>query len=179
MNTLSRVLRAVISAGIAFATRELIAAEASPPPAAPPGQTNSPGAAPPRTDARGNSLRRAPTGHVSNYDESKVGTYTLPDPLLLQNGQPVRDADTWFKKRRPELLKLYETYIYGRVPERAPKPTFEVVETVTNALDGAAVRKRIVGHFGQTPDAPTVTLVVYRPAKPSHPVPLFLHLPSF
>ena len=74
----------------------------------------------PRTDAYGNPLRRAPTGHVSNYDEAKVGTYTLPDPLVLQNGQPVRDADTWFKQRRPEILKLYETEIYGRVPGRAP-----------------------------------------------------------
>jgi hypothetical protein len=27
-----------------------------------------------------------------NYDESKVGKYTLPDPLVLQSGEPVRDA---------------------------------------------------------------------------------------
>src|SRR4029079_4655229 len=74
----------------------------------------------PRTDANGNPLRRAPTGHISNYDESKVGNYTLPDPLRLQNGQAVRDADTWFKQRRPEILKLYETEIYGRIPDRAP-----------------------------------------------------------
>ena len=25
-----------------------------------------------------------------NYDEAKVGTYTLPDPLTLNNGKPVR-----------------------------------------------------------------------------------------
>jgi hypothetical protein len=90
--------------------------------------TNSAGALP-RTDANGNPLRRAPTGHISNYDESKVGAYTLPDPLVLQNGKPVRDAKTWSNKRRPEILKLYETEIYGRVPERAPKLTFEVAET--------------------------------------------------
>jgi hypothetical protein len=47
---------------------------------------------PPRADASGNPLRRAPTGHVSNYDEAKVGTFMLPDPLVLNNGQPVRDA---------------------------------------------------------------------------------------
>ncbi len=75
----------------------------------------------PRTDAHGNPLRRAPTGHISNYDESKVGAYTLPDPLVLANGQPVRDAKTWFKVRRPELLKLYDTDIYGSVPARAPR----------------------------------------------------------
>ncbi|MEP7002639.1 MAG: acetylxylan esterase, partial [bacterium] len=43
-----------------------------------------------------------------NYDESKVGTYTLPDPLVLANGKPVRDATTWFAERRPEIVKLFE-----------------------------------------------------------------------
>src|SRR5438067_4311544 len=77
------------------------------------------------SDANGNPLRRSKlTGHVSNYDEAKVGAYTLPDPLKLQNGQPVRDADTWFRQRRPEILKLFESEIYGRVPDRAPKATY-------------------------------------------------------
>ena len=44
------------------------------------------------SDANGNPLRRAlKTGHVSNYDESKVAPFTLPDPLVLANGKPVRD----------------------------------------------------------------------------------------
>src|ERR1700690_1831425 len=73
-------------------------------------------AALPRTDASGNPIRHAPTGHVSNYDEAKVGTYTLPDPLVLQNGKPVRSADDWFQLRRPEILKLYQPEIYGRIP---------------------------------------------------------------
>ena len=30
-----------------------------------------------------------------NYDESKVPDFTLPDPLTLENGDPVADADTW------------------------------------------------------------------------------------
>ena len=38
-----------------------------------------------------------------NYDESKVGTYTLHDPLTLNDGKPVRDAKTWYSKRRPEI----------------------------------------------------------------------------
>ena len=38
-----------------------------------------------------------------NYDEAKVGTYTLPDPLVLANGKRVKDAKTWWTKRRPEI----------------------------------------------------------------------------
>ena len=69
------------------------------------------------SDKNGNPLRLAfKTGHVSNYDESKVKPYTLPDPLVLSSGQPVKDADTWFQKRRPEILKLFQTEIFGRVP---------------------------------------------------------------
>ena len=94
----------------------------------------------PRTDANGNPLRQAATGHISNYDEAKVGTYTLPDPLVLRNGQPVRDADTWFKQRRPELIALYETEIYGRVPAQAPAVRAEVVGTDGRRTGGERAR---------------------------------------
>jgi len=138
----------------------------------------APGALP-RADANGNPLRRAPTGHVSNYDEAKVGAYKLPDPLVLQNGQPVRTADQWLKERRPELVKLYESEIYGRMPERAPKLSFTVVETSTNALDGMAVRKHLVGHLGNNPEGPAVNVFLYLPAKAQGPVPVLLHLTFF
>lgn len=135
-------------------------------PAAPP---------PPLKDAEGRTLRRAPTGHITNYYEDKAGTYTLPDPLVLADGRPVRDADTWFKQRRPELLERYEAEIYGRVPATAPKVRFEVEEEVP-ALDGAAVRKRITGHFGDQPDGPAVNVMLYRPAAAKGPLPLVLHI---
>ena len=136
------------------------------------------GAALPRTDAKGNPLRRAPTGHVSNYDETKVGVYTLPDPLVLKDGQPVRTAEEWFEQRRPEILKLYETEIYGRIPERAPKLVFAVAESDAHALAGAAVRKHLVGHLGGT-EGPAVNVWLYLPAKAKKPVPVLLHLTFF
>src|SRR6478736_4048845 len=78
------------------------------------------------SDPDGNPLRRAiRTGHVSNYDETKVGGYTLPDPLVLATGGPVRDPGTWRNQRRAELIRLYETEIFGRVPASAPKVTWE------------------------------------------------------
>jgi (4-O-methyl)-D-glucuronate---lignin esterase len=168
------VVIATVFGGLALSRSPSTAAESTP------ATTNNPtapaAAALPRTDANGNPIRRAPTGHISNYDESKVGAYTLPDPLRLQNGQPVRDAETWFKQRRPEILKLYETEIYGRVPERAPKVKFEVAETDTNALDGAATRKEIVGHIGDGTNAPAVHVHLYLPRNATAPVPVLLHL---
>ena len=43
-----------------------------------------------------------------NYDESKVAPYTLPDPLVREDGQRVRTADEWNRVRRPELFALFE-----------------------------------------------------------------------
>lgn len=43
-----------------------------------------------------------------NYDEALIGTYQLPDPLVMTNGQRVRNAKTWTEKRRPEIVHLFE-----------------------------------------------------------------------
>jgi len=147
------------------------AESAAPPPAA----TAAP-ASRPKTDANGNYLRYASTGHVTNYDEARVGTYTLPDPLVTQDGKQVTDAATWSARRRPELLKLYETEVYGRVPDRAPRVTFTVASTEPNALGGAAIRKVVVGRFGEKPGGPVVTVTLYLPVEEKGPVPVFLHM---
>src|SRR6185503_16904473 len=53
------------------------------------------------------SIRRGPSGNPSapnaaNTDESKATPYTsLPDPLILNSGKKVKDAKTWWSKRRP------------------------------------------------------------------------------
>jgi hypothetical protein len=126
-------------------------------------------------DANGNPLRLAlKTGHVSNYDEAKVKPYTLPDVLRLANGQPVRDADTWVKQRRPEILKLFQTEIFGRIPDHAPTVKWEVTATEPDALNGKATRKQIVGTMGDRPDGPRMPLTLYLPAKATGPVPVIL-----
>ena len=127
------------------------------------------------SDANGNPLRRATkTGHVSNYDESKVRPYTLPDPLVLANGTPVRDAATWRTARRPEILRLYEAEIYGRLPTNAPKVSWQVTETDPAARDGSAIRKQIVGRIGTAADGPRVNLTLYTPSNVKQPVPVIL-----
>ncbi len=123
-------------------------------------------------------VRRAPTGHVSNYDEAKIGTYTLPDPLVRQDGEPVRDADTWFQRRRPELLQAYETEIYGRVPPTAPPAHAEVVATGDPVVDGAGVRTHVIVHFGAGANGPKADVVIYRPTRVDK-APVFLQLVFF
>jgi hypothetical protein len=126
------------------------------------------------SDANGNPLRLAlKTGHVSNYDESKVKPYVLPDPLVLTAGRHVTDAKAW-RARRAEIVRLYETEIYGRVPANAPTVKWQILETDRGALAGTAVMQRAVGIMGRAPDAPRINVTVYTPANAPHPVPLIL-----
>jgi len=144
-------------------------------------QTPSPAPAANQTnlgsDPNGNPLRRAlKTGHISNYDESKVPPYTLPDPLVMASGARVTSGSMWKRQRRPELLRLYEAHIYGRVPKNAPTIRWEVAETDAHARDGAALLKRVVGHVGAKADGPQIRVSIYTPANTTKKVPIILLL---
>jgi hypothetical protein len=110
-----------------------------------------------------------------NYDESKVPPYTLPEPLVLENRTPVTTVKQWREQRRPELLRLFATEVYGRTPT-APIPITTRVDSVEKALDGRAVRKQITLAFAERPDSPSMQLLLYLPAAASRPTPVFLGL---
>jgi hypothetical protein len=111
----------------------------------------------------------------AQYDESKVPQYTLPDPLVLLNGKKVKNTKTWVKKRRPEILNLFATNVYGRnLIGRPPEMTWEVVSTGTKALDGASVVKTVTIYFAGKKDGPKMDLRITLPAHTAKPVPTFL-----
>src|SRR5712664_2902727 len=122
------------------------------------------------------SQTAAPPAIPANYDESQVGTYTLPDPLTLANGQRVRDAETWYKKRRPENLRLFEPNMHGRSPGHPAGMTFDVFDKGTPALGGRAVRRQVTVNFSANKTGPKMDLLMYLPAGARKPVPLLLCL---
>ena len=111
-----------------------------------------------------------------NYDESKVGAYTLPDALKLNNGKPVRNAKTWYSKRRPEIEQLFLTQQYGRDPGRPKGERFEVTDAGTPALDGKAIRKQVTIRFSEDKNWPAIHLLIYLPAMAKKPVPMFFSI---
>jgi hypothetical protein len=115
-------------------------------------------------------------GIPANYDETKVGAYTLPDPLVLNNGKRVRDAKTWYAKRRPEIVEIFETQQFGRAPGRPAEESFEVTDKGTPALGGKAIRKQVTVHFSKDPSWPTMDLLIYLPAAAKKPVPMLLNI---
>ena len=86
--------------------------------------------------------------NAANYDESKANPHPLlPDPLKLQNGKPVKTAKDWWKKRRPELVEIYDREIYGRVPKFVPGVTWAVTESREDLVGGKPVLfRKLVGH---------------------------------
>jgi hypothetical protein len=126
--------------------------------------------------AWGQNPQGAVAGIPVNYDEAKVGTYTLPDPLVRNDGKPVKDAKTWWKKRRPEIVSIFETQQYGMAPGRPKDESFEVVEKGTPALNGKAIRKRVEIHLSGDQNTPVIHLVEYIPAEAKKPVPMLLSI---
>jgi hypothetical protein len=111
-----------------------------------------------------------------NYDESKVGTYTLPDPLTLTSGQKVRDAKTWYAERRPEIMRMFESIQYGRAPGRPADLWFRTTEQSGAAFGGKAVRRQVTVYFTKDTAGPKADVLMYVPANARGPVPLLMHV---
>ena len=109
-----------------------------------------------------------------NYDESKVGSYSLPDPLVFKDGKPVRNAREW-KRRRLEIIELFQANVFGRSPKKRPAK-FEVFDIDKGALGGKAVRQQVTIYFSSNRNGPKADLLIYTPAGAGKPVPMFLTL---
>lgn len=111
----------------------------------------------------------------ANYDESKTGEYTLPDPLKFSDGSLVKKRKDWVR-RRAEILDLFRSEVFGRAPAGLPKPTFEVTESDSRALDGKATRKQVTIWLLATNGGPKLDLLLYIPNGLKRPAPAFIGL---
>src|ERR1044071_2706587 len=118
----------------------------------------------PASGQRQNEPPKNVAGIPVNYDESLVGAYTLPDPLALSSGKRVRDAKTWYGKRRPEVVRLFEEHQFGRSPGRPKEMSFDVFDKGTPALEGRAIRRQVTVYFSRDTAGPKMDLLIYLPA---------------
>jgi hypothetical protein len=113
-----------------------------------------------------------------NYEESKVPAYTLPDPLLFSDGVRIASARQW-PERRQQILRLFESQMYGRSPGPPKEMTFETFEQSGNALNGLATRKQIAVYFDRRKSV-RMDILLYlpkeRPKDAKGRTPLFLGL---
>src|SRR5580765_4566932 len=127
------------------------------------------------------------------YDEKTANPYpNLPDPLLMNDGTKVTASAQW-RKRRAEIVELFDREVYGRRPKVMPKVTWEVVSTTTGTTDSGAnvaaaanaptgsavITKQLVGHVDNSA-YPLVTVNLFAslstPANARGPVPVVMIL---
>jgi hypothetical protein len=131
-------------------------------------------------DLRSGADGRNPNApNAANYDEAKANPYpNLPDPLILKNGGLVADAETWWKRRRPEIVEDFDREVYGRIPKTTPKVKWEVTGTTRETVGKmSAVTKKLVGHVDHAA-YPLITvdiqLTLTTPASATKPVPVIM-----
>lgn len=107
-------------------------------------------------------------------DPPDMPAYTLPDPLLTTGGHKVTSADDWRKIRRPEVLELFRTHVYGRVPATAFRQSFRIVREDPAAMDGAATLRQVEIHIEAKEKSLVINLTLFVPNKRSGPAPTFL-----
>jgi hypothetical protein len=119
---------------------------------------------------------RASRHAAANYDEANVPPYTLPDPLTRASGERIGSAAEWTTHRRAEILRLFETEVYGRSPGRPSQMACAVTSVDPHALGGLALRKEVSAYFTGNQHGPRMDMLIYLPANARGPVPLFVGL---
>jgi len=99
----------------------------------------------------------------TNYDESKVPQYQLPNPLTCGDGAKVSTAKQWIDQRRPEILALFEDEVYGHCPQEPTSVYAEIVEENATALNGLATRRQVKLWFRKDKSGPCVDLLLHLP----------------
>jgi hypothetical protein len=115
-----------------------------------------------------------------NYDETRVRSYTLPDPLRLENGKTVTTSAMWWKKRRPELVELFDRDVYGRVPANTPSVRWEIRDASETMVGSyRAVTEHLIGHVDNAADTAItvdIQMDLTLPATPARPAPVMIVL---
>lgn len=109
-----------------------------------------------------------------NYEEDKVPPYVLPDVLTTLGGRKITQKKEWMNLRRPEVLELFTTQVYGRVPVTPYQTNIKVVQENKNAMNGLATLKVVDITFTAKSKSLTLHLGLFIPNKGPKPVPAFL-----
>src|SRR5262249_15788436 len=116
---------------------------------------------------------------AANTDESKASPYTsLPNPLILNDGQPVTTAKMWWYQRRPQIVEAFDREVYGRVPANVPRVKWEIVSVIHDTSNHVpAITKKLIGHVDNSA-WPAITvnieLTLSTPENIKTPVPVIM-----
>lgn len=101
---------------------------------------------------------------------------SLPNPLVMFDGRKVTTPEMWKNERRPELLRLFQHYMYGQMPPK-PQLSAKVEQVDRTYFGGKAILSEVTLTFGP-PGTPPIHLMIVAPNQPS-PAPVVLDLNYF
>ena len=74
----------------------------------------------------------------ANYDETNVGNFTLPDPMMRPDGSKVANKKEW-EKQRMYWLSLYQQFMFGKMPTQKVNQSSKLLSR-TIIMNGKAVQ---------------------------------------
>jgi hypothetical protein len=112
------------------------------------------------------------------YSELQVPKFDLPDLLVTVEGNKVTSEEEWMNVRRPQIMALLATTIYGRVPtpEAPVKTRFEELEVDENFFDGRCTRKLVKATFSNERGSVAMNMAIFLPNNSEKPVPVLLRM---
>lgn len=113
------------------------------------------------------------------FKETEVPEYVLPELLTCLDGTKITDTKLWIEKRRPELLKLFEQHMYGKMPGKPEKMSFEITSIDKDALKGKATRKEIAIVMENNHTKVQMDMLMYLPNFQPKPIATFIGLNFF
>ncbi len=128
------------------------------------------------------SIRRGPSGNpaspdAANTDETKVQPYFLPDPLVFNDGSKVTTPEQW-EKRRLEIKELFDSEMYGRLPEYIPAVKWKVVNEKDTMDGGFPVKIKQLEGIVDNSSFPEISVIIQltlgTPAGSKQPVPVIM-----
>ena len=100
----------------------------------------------------------------------------IPGALKTEDGRAVATPEMWEKMRRPEVLELFKTHVFGRNPvERPDTLRFESLAPDKIMMDGKALRKRVNIRYSGKGGEGAIALTAFIPtARGDAPCPAFM-----
>lgn len=100
---------------------------------------------------------------------------TPPALLHTENGRPVRSARQWERQRRPEILRMLSTEVYGVAPDTRAETRYETIEEGI-ALGGTATRRQVRITLRAAGMERSADMLLYIPVGAEEPVPVIFGL---
>ncbi len=100
----------------------------------------------------------------------------LPKTLLSNEGIVIESSADWEQFRREEVLEMFRSQVYGRIPQSEVSVTFDLKYQNNRALGGSAVMKEVEVLVSRGARELRFTILLFLPSDVKGTVPLFLGL---